>query len=121
MEVNTETVQSLMEIGYVAVGCGYFAEAEAIFAGVQAARPASELPQLGRAMAKLNAGQVNEAISLLRGALETNPDSDLAMSFLGLALRKAGLGQASRDVLDQVIRANHQPEAVALARSLLED
>ncbi|MEM6654264.1 MAG: tetratricopeptide repeat protein [Planctomycetota bacterium] len=120
MELTTETVQQLMEIGYVAAGAGRFADADAIFAAVQAARPESEYPQIGRAVVCLNADRTPEAIAILRGALQINPDSDLAMAFLGFALRQAGLTQQSDEVLKQVIDAGGQPEAVAVARSLLD-
>jgi len=109
-----------MEIGYVAAGGGMTAQADVIFAGVQAARPDSELPLIGRAVARLNAGRADEAIALLRQALERNPDSDLAAAFLGLALSQAGLQSAADALLQQVRAANRDPQAAALAASLLQ-
>lgn len=109
-----------MGLGYVAAGSGRLSEADTIFSAIQAARPESEYPQIGRAVVRLNAGQHAEAIALLRHAMEINPDSDLAMAFLGLTLQQAGFGQASSEVLQQVVDADGTPEAIALAKSILE-
>lgn len=109
-----------MEIGLAAAGNGYIAQAEQIFRGIEAIQPESELPLIGRAVARLNAGRKLEAIKILQSAMEKNPDSDLAMSFLGFALHLAGMKQASRDALTQVVEANNCEEAVALAKSVLE-
>ena len=104
----------------MAAGTGRVADAQTIFAGVQAARPESELPLVGLAISEMNRGRHLEATKLLQAAVQKNDESDLAMSFLGLALRFAGLNQASRDVSEQVVDANGNAEAVALARSILE-
>lgn len=120
MEPSTESVQRLMEIGFIAAGNGLLADAEAIFQGVQAARPESELPLVGRAFIRMNARQHRDAALLLQQAMEKNPDSDLAMSFLGAALQMSGMNQASRDVLQQVIAENGNEQAVELAKALLE-
>ena len=120
MQPSTENVQRLMEIGFVAAGNGLLADAEVIFAGVQAARPDSELPLVGRAFIRMNAKQHRDAVLLLQQAMEKNPESDLAMSFLGAALQMSGMNQASREVLQQVIDANGNEQAVELAKALLE-
>lgn len=120
MEVSVEQVQRLMEIGCVAAGRGLFDQAESIFDGLQKIRPESELPKVGRAIGLMNHGKIGEAITQLKAAVEQNPDSDLAMSFLGMALHLGGLEEASKEVLQQVIDANHDEAAVALAQSLLE-
>lgn len=120
MDISTSSIQRLMEIGYMATGGGMNAEAAAIFSGIEAVRPESELPMIGSAVTRLNAGKVEEAISLLRQALEKNPDSDLAAAFLGLALKQAGLAQAAESMLRQVVDAARNREAVDLAKSLLD-
>ena len=117
MHPSTESVQRLMEIGFVAVGNGFFADAESIFSGVQAARPNSELPMIGRAFIRISAGRHHEAVQILQQALEINPESEMAMTFLGAALQFLGLSQASEGVLRQVQGSG---EAVELAKSLLE-
>jgi predicted Zn-dependent protease len=108
-----------MEIGYLATGGGMSNEAATIFTALESVRPESELPLVGQAVTRLNAGRADEAIALLRKALEKNPDSEYAASFLGLALMQAGLSQAAANILKQVEAAGTDPHAKALAQSLL--
>jgi len=121
VNLSTETVQQLTEMGFVAVGNGMFAEAETIFAGVAAARPDSELPLIAQGINQMNAGKVSDAIHTLQAAVQKNPESAMAMSCLGVALKLAGLSAASEDVCQQVVQENRHAEAVALAKSLLEN
>jgi len=122
VDVGTEVVQLLMEAGFVAIGRGMFSEATAIFAGVAAIRPDNEMPIVGQAIAQLNSGRVAEAVGTLRNkALALKPDSQIAKSFLGLALKLEGFQAESRALLDEVVKNNSAPEAVALAQSLLAE
>lgn len=121
MNLKTETVQRLMEVGYVATGYGFLRQAEAIFAGVQAVRSDSEMPAIGLAVAQLNAGLCEVAVKTLENdALGKNPDSELAQSFLGLALRMAGQNARSEQILKKLAESGKNQEAVAMAKSLLE-
>jgi predicted Zn-dependent protease len=124
MEANDEKelLPLLMEIGYVAcgMGSGQTARARRIFEAVSAARPASEQPWIALGILALNTGAPDEAIRHLRDhALKLNPSSDLAKSFLGLACQKAGYNHESRTHLEEVARTGRDPQAVALATSLL--
>ncbi|HVJ69774.1 MAG TPA: HrpB1 family type III secretion system apparatus protein [Caulifigura sp.] len=119
MNVPTSLVQQLMEVGYLATGGGMAGEASTIFAAVEAVRPESELPLVGHGVTHLNAGKTNEGIAVLRKALEKNPDSEFAATFLGLALVQAGLSQAAEHILKQVVVSGKDPRAVELSRSLL--
>lgn len=110
-----------MEIGFVAAGNGLYREAEQIFIGIEAVRPESELPLVGRAFIRMNAGKPQSAIPLLKESLEINPDSDMALCFLGIASKLAGMSQASVEVFEQVIQANQTPEAIDLAQAMLEN
>ena len=122
MVVNTPTVQRLMEVGLVAAGNGMFSDANAIFDAIEAVRPESEIPMVGRAAAKMMAGRHDEAIDLLQGALKINPRSDFALSFLGLALSLAGMSDASHKALREVVdREESKPECVDLADAILAE
>ncbi|MEO1524995.1 MAG: HrpB1 family type III secretion system apparatus protein [Planctomycetota bacterium] len=119
MNLQTQTVQRLMEIGFLAAGNNMESQANRIFDAVAAARPDSEMPNVGRAITALNKGHVNEAIELLRQAVERNSESEMAMTFLGLALKLGGMGAASEDALRQVVNSGGDPAAIELASSLL--
>lgn len=122
MAEHRELVQLLMEVGYVAAGNGFYKEAVVIFEGVRAIRPDSPFPEIGAAVLELNRRRANRAITILRdSALVKDPESDLAKSFLGLALRQAGYTQQSRNLLEEVVAANRDPVAVDMAAALLSD
>ena len=105
----------------MATGGGMHNDAETIFLGVQAARPQSVAPDIGRALVRLNAGQADAAVQILRDALDKDADSDVAMAHLGVALQQAGMRSAAEDVLKQVVEANRDETAAALAKSALEE
>ena len=119
MELSTPTVQRLMEVGLLAAGNHMDADANKIFAAIAAVRPESEMPLIGRAIARLNKGNFGEAINLLGEAVEKNPESEMAMTFLGMALKVSGMTAASEDALNQVVQSGNNEAAVELAKSLL--
>ena len=122
MEIETNTVQLLMETGYLAGGYGFYKESEDIFEGIQSIRPDSELPIIGLAVTKMNAGKNEEAARILwERALKINPESDLAKSFLGLALKLAGLQTESEAVLKEVTDDGKNEAAIKLAQALLKE
>ena len=120
MNVSTDAAQRMMEIGLMAAGFGRVVDSETILRGVEAVRPDSELPLVALAVRSMTMGRNQEAIALLRSALEKKPESDTARSMMALVLRKAGLNQASQRAAQQVIDAGGDNKATALARSLLD-
>jgi hypothetical protein len=121
-EVGTPLIRLMMEIGYLASGNGFSTEATAIFEGLRAVRPKSEIPIIGQAVTRMNAGRPFEAVSLLEEqALRLCPGSELAQGFLGLALRLAGHTGRSQSVLEDLAARAINPCAGAMARALLAD
>ena len=119
MNVSTDAVQNLMEVGYVAAGRGLLTHSELIVLGVQAARPESEVPAIGRALARMNAQQPASAAEVLREALKKRPDADILKSFLGLALQQAGRADESKKLLEEVVAGKRDPQAAAMADAIL--
>lgn len=118
MEVSTQAVQTLMEVGVMAAGCGFYHQAFQIFEGLEAVRPDSEAPLVGVALIHMNSGEHEEAIKLLReGALVRNPNSINVKMVLGLALRLAGRN-AECDNLIKELNASSDPKAKNYAKSL---
>jgi hypothetical protein len=118
--ISSDLLQILMETGYVAAGCGWKRHVETIFAGIVAVRPESELPWIGFAIAQIAMGQFSEAFeTLTKRALVLNPKNDLAKAFLGLILSRIGSHKLSEHLLSQVIDENQTPEAVQLAKEIL--
>ena len=122
MEIDAGSLQLLMEVGFLAGGYGYLGEAEIIFDGLKAVRPQNESPLIGLAFAKMNNNQMDEAIRILEEeALKVNPQSDLARSFLGLALKLSGRVEQCLPILREVVERNSDEAAVKVARGLLEE
>ncbi|WP_009965810.1 tetratricopeptide repeat protein [Verrucomicrobium spinosum] len=118
--VDSELVRLLMRIGYLAAWNGLYKEAIAVFDGVQAVRPESEIPIIGGAVVAILSGNPEVAIkSLKEGALTLNPGSDLARAHLGCALRLQGREEEGHAILQEVASTSSQPDARAMASNLL--
>lgn len=121
MEASAGIAKLLGEIGMLAAGHGYEKQAVAIFEGLKAVRPASEAPAIGLAVVHLSNGRAEDAVRVLRDeALAVNPGSDLARSFLGLALKAAGRAQESEQLLRDVVAKATDPQAKAMAAAVLK-
>ncbi len=122
MNISTELIQILMEIGYFAGENGYPVESEVIFEALRQARPNSEYPLIGLAVTMMNLGKYDEAVQTLTNeALGVNPESNLAKSFLGLALKLAGRTEECKGILNEVINQNEDQIAVNMANSILSE
>jgi predicted Zn-dependent protease len=117
VEMKADDVRMLAELGFVALSRGRNDEAAAIFAGVQAARPAQEAGFIGSSFVHLARGELDAAIKTLRSL----PPSDTARTFLAMALNRSGDRAAAREILNEVVlSAGGSPDAV-LARELLDE
>lgn len=119
MNVSVETLQRLTEVGYLACGHQLDGLAQQIFDGVAALRPDSDAPAIGRGLAALCRGDAGLAVELLQAARDAHPESDAVRSFLGLALKLAGLNQQSETILREVASAGRDPQAAAMAHAIL--
>lgn len=107
-------VQLLLDLALVAAGLADVASTDALADGLIALRPALEGPTLARGLARLNAGDADDAVRVLRAA----PPSDAAArslhdSVLGLALQLAGHPAESRRLLQAA--ATHPGAGIARA------
>ena len=121
LEVPTEIVKLLMEIGYIAVGQGLYRESRAIFEALRRARENSEYPLIGLAVCELNAGQGDVALKLLEEAENLNSENYLIKSFKGLAYKVMGEIFKAKEVLEDVLSNTEQKDALNLARALLDE
>ncbi len=120
VHIDSELVRLLMRAGYAAAWNGLHKEAVAIFDGVGAVRPESEIPVIGGAVVAMLAGQYEVAVKTLRdGALDLNPESALAKAHLGVALRLLGDEDEGRALLEKVAASPADPDAAAMARNVL--
>jgi hypothetical protein len=109
MDVSSQAVQTLMEIGVASAGNGLIPPAIAIFEGVRAVRPDSEGPALGMAIAQLGSRAYEDAAKTLREqVLAKNPNSIEAKMFLGLALKYAGRNAECDSVIKELIASSDE-------------
>lgn len=120
MDIAAENLRLLLEIGILAGARGMVEPSRTIFKGLRAIRPQNEMPVIGDAMTSMQRGQNREASQYLLEALKLNPDSDLAKSFLGLALSRLGETKHATDVLEHVVAEGVDPAATRMAKGLLE-
>jgi thioredoxin-like negative regulator of GroEL len=117
VELKSEDVRTLVDLGFIALSHGMNDKAAAIFAGAQAARPAQEAGFIGAALVNLARGELDAAVKTLRSL----PPSDAARTFLAMALNRSGDRAAAREILTDVVStAGGTPHAV-LARELLDE
>ncbi|TDU70703.1 hypothetical protein EI77_02751 [Prosthecobacter fusiformis] len=120
VHIDSELVRLLMRAGYAAAWNGLHQEAIAIFDGVGAVRPESELPVIGAAVVALLSGHYEIAVKTLReGALDLNPNSALARAHLGVALRLHGEEDEGRALLQDVAMQTTDPDAATMALNVL--
>jgi Flp pilus assembly protein TadD len=117
VELKSDDVRTLVDLGFIALSQGRNDEAAAIFAGAQAARPAQEAGFIGSALVNLARGELEAAVKTLRSL----PPTETARTFLAMALKRSGDRTAAREILIDVVRtAGGTPQAI-LAHELLDE
>lgn len=86
----------LMEIGLLGLFSGFVEEAQTIFLAMERLYPRSALPWIGYGLVYLRGGDPPRAVGPLLHALQVEPESDLARSFLVLCLKMTGREQEAR-------------------------
>lgn len=115
--VTGEDLRMLADVGFSAVSRGETATAQAIFAGLTAARPDNEAGPIGTALVHLQRGEAETAAAILRRF----PGSDAAQLFLGIALHRGGRRDAARTVLEALVGTALDPAPAEAARAALEE
>ena len=117
VELKSDDVRTLVDLGFIALSHGRNDAAAAIFAGAQAARPAQEAGFIGSALVSLARGELEAAVKTLRSL----PPTDAARTFLAMALNRSGDRTAAREILMDVVRTAGGTPHAALARELLDE
>ena len=74
----------------LAAGCGLHDHARTIFEGLEAVRPTSEGPPIGKALIHMSRNEHEAAVGILRDVVAKHPASLEAKMMLGLTLKMAG-------------------------------
>lgn len=115
--LKSEDVRLLADLGFIALSAGLEREAEAIFAGLKAARPGQEVGPLGLAMVQMARSDLDKAVATLRAL----PPTDAALTYLGLALARRGDSGEARSILKGVIETAPDTPFAALAEAGIKD
>lgn len=117
MRANTELLQSMAEIGYMACFKGDMNRSQAIMDGIDAISIQQNPVKISVAIVRLYAGRYDEAVSILRDqVLADEPDHMSAKCFLGIALSQKGQKLEAKELFQEVIlRGNEDERNIASA------
>jgi Flp pilus assembly protein TadD len=117
MQLESDDMRLLSELGLLAAGRNIRTEAETIAQALALWRPQSAIAGMIRGVAALSRSDHEGAVRVLREeALKAEPGSEEAKALLGLALEKAGYRNAADQVLSPLAAAGGEgPRALAQA------
>lgn len=103
MQVSTELLQTLAQIGYMACFQGNVDKGQVIMDGVDANCNGQPAAKIGVAIARIYGGRHEEAINILQNeVLPVDPQNTTAMCFLGMALADSGKPEQAKDYFQQL-------------------
>jgi predicted Zn-dependent protease len=121
LDLSSDEVRALADLGFIALFRGRIREAEALFKGLCAARPQDDAGPIGIALLLMRAGDVTGAIKLLK----SRPRSDANQTILGMALLRLGERAEAeailRDVAATASESAHASMAAMILSSAAED
>lgn len=121
MNIDSDLLKLLMEVGFIATNNGRPGDAETIFGGLSQVRPNSGYPRIGLGCAAMARGDIPKAVDILRSApYQDKEEHELCQGFLGMALKLGGYEDECRSVLNQLISEGNNQVAVRLAENLME-
>ncbi len=119
IQIDRKHLQVIMEAGYVYMGMRRFKEARAVFEGLTALVPGSEVPHVAIGNVDFCENKLNQAIKRYQMALKIDPESVFAKVYLGEALFFHGKREQGFELLSEVARRD-QGGAGDFARALID-
>lgn len=111
MNVATELVQILAQIGYMACFKGQVEKGQIIMDGVEANCEGQPAAKVGVAIARIYGGRHADAITILRDdVLTTDPDNTTALCFLGMALADSGKPDEAQELFKELSEKGNDDE-----------
>lgn len=118
--IKKEDLVLMMESGFIYLRLGKFAEALAIFEGVLALSPESEVPIVAMGSVYFGQFKYEQAVAYYRKALKKKPDSAFARAYLGESLFFQGKKDEALDELRKASDLEPQGKSGEFARVLIE-
>ncbi len=104
MEISTEMIQLLSQVGYLACFNGEVEKGQLIMDSVEENCQGQSAALVGVAISRIYAGQYTDAIRILKESVLTHePDNMTAKCFLGMALSEAGDTVEAIDLFKEII------------------
>lgn len=117
---DSAVVELLAEVAFIAGDSGMIEQVDSICEGLQAMRPDSEQPFIIQAYARLGARDALAAEKIIREkALPIAPNSEEALSMLGLALHMAGKRRERDELMAQVLRDSDNAHVTDIAKKVM--
>ena len=104
MEISTEMIQLLSQVGYLACFNGEIDKGKLIMDSVEANCSGQTAALVGVAISRIYAGQYDDAIRILKeNVLVVEPDNMTAKCFLGMALSESGGTEEAIDLFNDIV------------------
>lgn len=112
-DIAADDLRLLAEIGFLGIGRGRPAEAEAIFALLRRMRPDQEAGHVGGALAAMSAGRLDQAAQMLRSA----PQTESVLAFRALVHERAGDKRMAAGLIEDLGFMRASPAAMDIANA----
>jgi predicted Zn-dependent protease len=119
IQLDRTYLQVMMEAGYIYMGMRRFKEARALFEGLSAITPSSEIPHVALGNVDFCENRLLQAIKHYKAALKLDPESVFAKVYMGEALIFAGEREQGMELLAEVAKRD-KGGAGEFARALMD-
>jgi Flp pilus assembly protein TadD len=115
MKIDSDVIQLLSQIGYLACLKGDVANGQMIMDSVEMNSDRHPSAMIGVAISRIYAGQYTEAVSTLKNkVLNVEPDNMTAKTFLGIALSESGESEEAFALFREIVeKGNSDNRAIA--------
>lgn len=122
MNIPSDIVRKIHEIGFYAAEEGDIATALRIFEGMRAVRPDSVYPDIGIAMTLMLTGKSPEARELLLKKKADHPDhEDELDAMIAFSLDFDQKKEEAKTIFEQIMIRSQSPEWVIIAKNYLAE
>ena len=121
MEINTDMIQLLSQVGYLACFNGDIDKGQLIMDSVEEYCSGQSAALVGVAISRIYAGQYTDAIRILKeSVLVLEPDNMTAKCFLGMALSESGTTDEAIDLFNEIIEKGGEDDQTIASFYLAE-
>lgn len=118
---DNELFDLLYQIAYLGICRNFFQHSEVILTAYALAKPESVRMRIGMGLHAFSQRAYDTAITIFKDILKNDPKNDYAKAYLGLVYWKMDKPAEAKKVLNEIISANNQPEAVEFAKAIFEE